>query len=102
MQKLPQELTETQQKLLQETAKIAWSDLQRYYAAGAIIYVQSTLDLVAVASFFVDNNTSEIEKLLNQHKVQRANDMQAKQWLESNQTMWAVVTSPWVLVQEAN
>ena len=39
-----------------ETSKIAWQELQRFFASGAAVFVAAELDLVEVAyQFSIDN-----------------------------------------------
>ena len=42
----PEELART--KLNLETARMAWSELQRFFASGAAIYVSADLDLIQI------------------------------------------------------
>ncbi|MFT7496884.1 MAG: hypothetical protein ACI9V8_001784, partial [Urechidicola sp.] len=39
-------------KLVSETAKMSWSDLQRFFANGSTLYVSPELDLIDVAFAF--------------------------------------------------
>lgn len=82
-----------------ETGKIEWEDLQRFYAQGVVLVVDSALDLVETANFLTDNQTEEIEKLINENKISKANDDQAKQWISENTVFWAIVVAPWVVIQ---
>jgi hypothetical protein len=82
-----------------ETARIAWKELQRFFASGAAIYVSDGLDLVEVAFQFSEDNKLQVERWLVQGQVARVSDAQALAWFEANVEMWAVVVSPYVLVQ---
>ena len=44
--------TLTKDKVNLETSKIAWQELQRFFASGAAVFVASELDLVEVAHQF--------------------------------------------------
>ncbi len=88
------------QKLNLETAKIHWSELQKFYAQGLILIVDPKLDLVDIAANFVDDDKTKIEALLNDSSVRKAQQDDARLWHENQSTFWAVVTAPWVLVQE--
>jgi len=90
------------EKLNLETGRIQWSELQRYFAKGVLIEVDNTLDLVEVAQHFVNDNKSQIESWISEAKICRANDIQAKKWQRKNSEFWAIVVTPWVLVQEQN
>ena len=93
----PQEISRTKVNL--ETSRIAWKELQRFFASGAAIFVSDDLDLVEVAFQFSQDNKAQVERWLLAGKVGKVSDEQAKAWLEADATMWAVVVSPWVLVQ---
>lgn len=82
-----------------ETARIAWKELQRFFASGAAIYVSDGLDLVEVAFQFSEDNKLQVERWLVQGQVARVSDAQALAWFEADAEMWAVVVSPYVLVQ---
>jgi hypothetical protein len=82
-----------------ETAKIGWSELQRFFAQGKAVLVTPDLDLVAVACELSCDNTEQVDAWMVSGKIAVVNDTQALEWLEANALMWAVVVRPWVLVQ---
>ena len=82
-----------------ETAQIAWRELQRYFASGVALAVASDLDLVEVAYQMSQDNTVQIRQWIAAGKLGKVADEQAKGWLETDEVLWAVVASPWVLVQ---
>jgi hypothetical protein len=88
-------------KVNRETARIAWRELQRFFASGAAIYVGSELDLVEVALQISRDNRTQVMKWMNAGQVARVTDDQALAWHEADSEMWAVVVSPYLLVQEA-
>ena len=87
-------------KLNQETAKINWTELQRHFARGVVIVVESGLDLVKTAEQISKDQNESIKSLLDAGKIFRATDEKAIQWNNHNQEFWAIVIAPWVLVQE--
>lgn len=93
----PQEILRT--KVNRETSRIAWKELQRFFASGAAIFVSDDLDLVEVAFQFSQDNKAQVERWLLMGKVGKVSDEQAGIWLEDDATVWAVVVSPWVLIQ---
>jgi hypothetical protein len=99
--KITPELT-PEQKLNLETAKIGWQELQRFFAQGLIVVVDSELDLLDIAGKFVTNDSDSVESLLSDGRVYRAETEDAKKWNTVNGDFWAVVVAPWVLVQEIN
>lgn len=82
-----------------ETAKIAWRELQRFFARGNAIAVSHQLDLVDVAYQVSADNKAQIEDWITAGKLGPVSDAEAGEWLEANALMWAVVVRPWVLVQ---
>ena len=93
----PQEVLRANVNL--ETSRIAWKELQRFFASGAAIFVSAELDLVEVAFQFSQDNKAQVDHWLLKKRVGKVSDAQARTWLEADATMWAVVVSPWVLVQ---
>ena len=86
-------------ELNQETSLIAWHELQRFFATGQAIYVAPELGLIDVALQVSENNSSQIQDWTQALKIAKVNDDQARQWYESDASVWAVVVKPWVLVQ---
>jgi len=86
-------------RLNSETAKIAWSELQRFFAQGIAVGVMPDLDLVEVAWQMSCDNREQMEKWMQSGRVQPVSDAQAIEWLEADALMWCVVVRPWVLVQ---
>ena len=86
-------------KLNLETAQMPWRDMQRFFASGAALFVSPELDLVEAAFQMSRDNTAMIEKWMKAGKFGKVTDDQARCWLEADALLWAVVVSPWVLVQ---
>ena len=82
-----------------ETAQIAWKDLQRFFASGAAVHVSDDLDLVEVAYQMSSDNADLIQEWMVAGKLGKVSDEQAAAWFETDSLVWAVVVSPWVLVQ---
>ncbi len=83
-----------------ETAKIAWSELQRFFAAGKAIHVSTDLDLVEAALQISNDNTDRIRQWMDTGQLAPVSDDQARYWIDANASVWAVVVKPWVLVQD--
>jgi len=86
-------------RLNSETARIAWKELQRYFAGGYTLSISEQLDLIDVAYQFQQDNAAQIEQWLNAGLVQQVSNDQARQWYNDDATLWACVVSPWVLIQ---
>lgn len=89
----------TKDKVNQETSKIAWTELQRFFAQGLAVYVSPSLDLVEAANAFAKDNKPLVEKWMQQQQVHLVSDQQASEWIQSDAQVWAVVVRPWILVQ---
>jgi hypothetical protein len=84
-----------------ETSRIAWKELQRFFAAGTVIMVDAELDLVEVAFQMSQDNKAMFEAWMSSGKVARVSDAQAQEWYQRDAMLWAVVVKPWVLVRES-
>ncbi len=82
-----------------ETSQIGWSELQRFFAGGWLIYVSSNSNLLDVAIAFSLDNKDEVSKWLTSGDVAKVSDEQAKQWHKEDTIFWANVVKPWVLIQ---
>lgn len=88
------------EKVNLETARIVWTDLQRFFAKGEVVWVSGELDLVEVSyQFSIDDKTS-VQNWLETKQVALVSDEQALRWFETNAELWAVVVKPWILVQK--
>lgn len=96
---LQQEQALERAKIVSETAKIPWLELQRFFAAGKVMLVGAELDLVDVAHAFQLDNLEQVKAWTESQQVSPVSDDQAKQWVADDASLWAVVVKPWVLVQ---
>jgi len=86
-------------KLVSETAKMPWTDLQRFFAGGSTLYVAAELDLIDVAFAFQQDLADQVKPWLDQSLVAPVSNDQAKTWIEQDSLLWTVVVKPWVLLQ---
>ncbi len=86
-------------KLNQETARLDWASLQRFFARGQTIRVDPQLDLVAVATAFATDQQEQVAAWMREGTVAAVTDAQAAQWHQAEAALWTVVVAPWVLVQ---
>lgn len=95
------ELTSTlYAKLLGETARISWGELQPFFARGQLLWVSSALDLVEVAQAVAEDDRVKVSAWLQVGQVARVEEALAQDFLARDPELWAVVVSPWVLIQE--
>jgi len=86
-------------RILAETAKIPWVELQRFFAQGVVVLVKPGVDLVDAAFEVTQDHKGQVKDWMDTGDLQGVSDDQAREWLEANALMWAVVVKPWVLVQ---
>ena len=68
-------------------------------SSGSAIQVSTELDLVEVAYQMSEDNAAQVQQWMSAGKLQRVTDTQAEAWFEADAQVWAVVVSPYVLVQ---
>lgn len=87
-------------KLLGETASITWSELQPFFARGALLWVEAPLDLIEVAEAVAENQAEKVAAWLAGEEVSKVSESRALDLLERDPPLWAVVVAPWVLIQD--
>ncbi|AKM30647.1 hypothetical protein AB870_11825 [Pandoraea faecigallinarum] len=87
-------------RLLGETAKIDWKDLESFFARGVLLFVTPGVDLVSVAEAIANDDKAAVTQWLTSGMVQRMQAEQAANFAARTPELWAVVVAPWVLVQE--
>ncbi len=87
-------------KLLGETASITWKELQPFFAKGALLWVEPTLDLIVVAEAFAENSEAQVAAWLKSGDVGKVSESKALDLFERDPPLWAVVVAPWVLIHE--
>jgi hypothetical protein len=91
--------TELHDKINRETARVRWSELERHFAHGSVVYVSTELDLVEAALRIAHDDKETITRWMAEGKLAKVSDLQASSWQESDAELWASVVSPFVLVQ---
>ncbi|MGH8853866.1 MAG: DUF2288 domain-containing protein [Telluria sp.] len=99
MKTKPEKDTELHDKINRETGRLKWSELDRHFASGSVIFVSEELDLVDVALRVAHDDKHSIVKWMAAGTVARVTDLQAQTWAAADATLWASVVSPFVLVQ---
>lgn len=100
MQTKPENDTDLRLKVNRETARLPWTELLKHFAAGNVVWVANSLDLVDVAVRVSHDDKANISQWMDSGLLAKVSDAQAAQWLESNAELWAVVVSPFILVQQ--
>jgi hypothetical protein len=91
--------TELHDKINSETARVRWSELERHFAHGAVVWVSPELDLVEVALRIAHDDKEGIARWMGEGRVAKVSDVQAQSWQAADAVLWASVVSPFVLVQ---
>lgn len=87
-------------KLLGETASITWTELQPFFAKGALLWVERPLDLIEVAEAVAENEADKVSAWLTDGQVSKVSETKALELVEADPTLWAVVVAPWILIQD--
>ena len=93
---------ELRARLNAETGKIGWPELERHFARGVLITVAGDLDLIEAALCMIRDDRDRLEAWMKTGRVGRTTAAEARAWAERGAVFWAVVTAPWVLVQETH
>lgn len=91
--------TELHDKINRETARVHWSELERHFANGAVVWVSEELDLVEVALRIAHDDKASIARWMGEGRLAKVSDVQARSWQDGDTLLWASVVSPFVLVQ---
>jgi|EP01030_Chromulinospumella_sphaerica_P007608 hypothetical protein len=87
-------------KLLGETASITWKELEPFFAKGALLWVDPGLDLIAAAEAMATDDGEKVATWLADDKVAKLSESRALDLFERDPSLWAVVVSPWIMIQE--
>ncbi len=85
-----------------ETGKLAWSDLERFFARGIVVYVDKNQDLVEIGTALAKDQATKISELLGAKKIKKPENEQVILWHKKRQVFWVVVVAPWVVIQETD
>lgn len=99
MKTKPENDTELHDKINRETGRVKWSELERHFASGSVIWVSEALDLIEVALRIAHDDRESVTRWMHEGAVAKVSDAQAQGWLEADEVLWASVVSPFVLVQ---
>ncbi|CRM92337.1 hypothetical protein [Pseudomonas sp. 22 E 5] len=87
-------------KLLGETAEISWKELEAFFAKGALLWVDAGLDLIEAAEGMAEDNRDKVAAWLAAGSLGEVSATRALDLVERDPSLWAVVVSPWILIQE--
>ncbi|GHA16015.1 hypothetical protein GCM10008090_27200 [Arenicella chitinivorans] len=87
-------------KLLSETARCEWRDLERFFAQGKVLRVDDAHDLVVIGAAIASDDASTLTPLIDAGELAPPSNDHARRWHAENQLLWTLVVAPYVLVQE--
>ena len=87
-------------KLLGETAEISWKELERFFAKGALLWVDASVYLIEAAEGMAEDNRDKVAAWLASGSLGEVSATRALDLVERDPSLWAVVVSPWILIQE--
>ncbi len=94
-------LNELRTKLVGETARVPFAELQRFFAQGVLLSAAQDLDLIDVGAVVAQDDADQFRAWLAEGRIGLVSDEQANCWRAEEATLWTMVVKPWVLVQEA-
>lgn len=89
----------TSEKLAKYTGDVDWSYLKPHFDSGALLYVDSTLDLTTVGEAFSNDESGKVQAWLKTGDLVKPSEPHAVHWEESGARFMALVVSPFVLIQ---
>ncbi len=90
---------EIKAKLLGETARCPFSELQRFFAQGSLLRVELGVDLMDVGVALALDDTEKFQQWMAAGQVASLEDGVAASWMEDDAELWTMVVRPWILVQ---
>jgi hypothetical protein len=100
MQTKPEKDIELHTKVNRETARVAWSELIKHFAAGNVIWIADELDLIDLAVRIAHDDKASVTAWMAAGRLAKVSDEQARRWSATDAVLWASVVSPFILVQQ--
>ena len=100
MQTNPEKDTDLRLKVNSETARLLWRELEKHFAQGNVVWIANELDLVEVAVRISHDDKITITQWMADGQLAKVTDQQALDWQAADGSLWAVVVSPFILVQQ--
>jgi hypothetical protein len=96
----PDKDTELHDKINSETARMPWTELERHFAQGTVVFVSPDLDLIDVALRMSHDDKESVARWVAEGKVGKVTNEQAQAWAEGQASLWTSVIHPFILVQQ--
>lgn len=88
-----------EEKVAKYTGDVDWSYLKPHFKAGAMIYVDPSLELKEVAQAFIDDDKPKVDAWLKKADIVKPGPQHADWWEYDESRFTAVVCNPFVLAQ---
>lgn len=83
-----------------DAGPIRWKDLERFFAQGVLIEVDSSLNLIDVAVAMGLDQSEKIKEWMAKELYRKISDECALDWIKRDPILVAIVVNPWIIVQE--
>ena len=83
-----------------ELGEISWKDIELFFASGNVVDVSRDLSLVDVAVGFSMDDTESVQLWMENKLISRLSDAKALKLANENSKIKAVVSKPFVLIQD--
>jgi hypothetical protein len=90
------------EKLQEDVADIAWSDLQAHAKRDAIIVINNELELTTVAAAIAEDNTISVQTWIGEEAIAKPTAQQLTDWNQTPEKQFvALIVQPFVVVKES-
>lgn len=89
------------EKLDKYTGEVTWKYLKNHFEAGALVYVDPALSITEVGEAFAADDAGRVKAWRDKGDVLTPSAPHAQYWEESEGRFYALVVSPFVLIQPA-
>ena len=96
---LGEDAQDTSEKLEKYTGIVDWEYLKPHFESGALLYIDSCLNITDVGQALADDNKEAIEAWLKSGNLVKPSKPHADWWQENPAQFTALVVSPFVLMQ---
>ena len=86
-------------KLKKYSGNVSWAYLAPHYKAGALLYVDPSIELQAVGLALTDDNAAQIQTWLRSGDLVKPCDLHCQHWEASKTEFQAMIVRPFVLAQ---
>ena len=87
-------------KLLGETSTIEWKALEKFFAKGEVLWIAPELDLIEAAQALSQDEAEKVAAWMASGSLSKVSASQALDFVERDPELWAVVVTPWIMIQE--